>query len=128
MFDKYLICEETVTNRTQDNEIVGFEMEVRLAYYRSLGLSMVEQLDLTVDDTDIPRDDIFFELRGKRFSLDDMETTYDETWEMGERATLFVRQPGGLSSGKHTIKLTEHLRISYLPFLLRGADAKVVNI
>lgn len=128
MFDKYLICEETLRNRHEGNATTGFEFDVRLAYYRGLGLSMVEDLVVTVDGEAVSREAIRFELRGKSYSLDELETEYEAVWEMGERAKLFVRKPGGLSTGEHTVTLTEQLRIAYLPFPLMGNDRKVVTL
>ena len=55
MFDRYMILEDTVRNVRRDGEVVGFEFGARIAYYRGLGLSMVEGLNVTVDGETVRR-------------------------------------------------------------------------
>ena len=128
MFDKYMIVEDGFTNVVEDGEVTGFQFGARLPYYRGLGLSMVENLAITVDGEPVPREDIRVTLHGNTYSLDEMETEYEDRWEMGEVGTVTVRRPGGLTPGEHTIELVEYLRISYLPFTLTGRDAKVLTL
>jgi hypothetical protein len=52
MFDKYIVCEEGF--RARDDGRPGGVVEVRMPYYRGLGLSMVEAVDLVVDGTPVP--------------------------------------------------------------------------
>ena len=117
MFDHRIICEEGFRNVSEGGEVVGFEFLARLPYYRGLGLSMVENLAVTVDGEDIPREDIRFSVRGRSWTLDALETCHDDRWNFGEKARITVMRAGGLSSGRHKLKLAERLRISYLPFV-----------
>lgn len=126
MFDRYMICEETVRNVRKDARIVGFEFGARIAYYRGLGLSMVENLTVTLDGEKIPRDQLRFTVSGKTFTLDQMETEYETRWEFGDVATVTVLKEGGLPSGSHKLELLEELRIAYMPFPLTGRDSKTI--
>lgn len=117
MFDHRIICEEGFRNVSEGGTITGFEFQARLPYYRGLGLSMVEDLSVTVDGVEVPREDIRFSVRGRSWTLDELETCYDDRWNFGEKATIFVARPGGLAAGRHQLKLAERLRISYLPFV-----------
>ena len=128
MFDRYLICEETARNVTEGGKTTGFQFGARIAYYRGLGLSMVENIGVSVDGEAVPPENIRFTVTGGTFTLAQMETEYDARWEFGEVATVTVLRPGGLSAGEHKIELTEQMRIAYLPFPLTGRDAKVVRI
>jgi Domain of unknown function (DUF6379) len=116
MFDHYMICSDRFRNIVENGQVTGFEFGARLPYYRGLGLSMVEDIAISVDGSAVPREDVRFSVRGKNWTLPELENEGDERWEMGEVATLRVRKPGGLSRGKHKIELAERLRISYLPF------------
>src|SRR5215469_16873559 len=116
MFDQYMICTDGFRNTLENGKVAGFEFGARLPYYRGLGLSMVEDIAITVDGDSVPREDIRFSVRGKSWTLEELENEGAERWEMGEVATLRVRKPGGLPSGKHKLELAERLRISYLPF------------
>lgn len=127
MFDRYLIVETGLKNRTQDGRVVGFQFGARLPYYRGLGLSMVEDLKVSVDGEPVASEDVRLELRGRTWSLAQLETEYEERWEMGEVAQVLVAHSGGLSPGPHRLELVEQLRISYLPFPLIGKDTKTVT-
>jgi hypothetical protein len=79
-----------------------------------------------VDAEEFPREAIRVTLRGNTYSLDQMEQEYEERWEFGEEGLVTVQKPGGLTPGLHKIELEDTLRISYLPFMLIGADNKVL--
>jgi hypothetical protein len=128
MFDRYMICADTVRNLTSNGAVVGFEFGARIAYYRGLGLSMVEDLVVTVDGDRIPRDRIRFTVGDRTFSLDEMETEYEARWEFGELARVSVLKEGGLPPGQHNLELMEQLRVSYMPFPIQGRDAKKVTV
>lgn len=116
MFDKHMICDDSLSNLVEGGEVVGFTFQARLPYYRGLGLSMVEELGVTVDGAAIDRAAVSLTLRGKTWTLDELETEYVERWNFGEAGQITVRHPGGLTPGVHTVELAERLRISYLPF------------
>ncbi len=128
MFDKYMIMETGFCNVFQEQEVIGFQLQARLPYYRGLGLSMVEDIRITVDGNAVPREAIRFTTLGKTYSLEEMETEMVGRWEFGEVATLTINQPGGLSSGQHEIELVEQLRISYLPFPSITKDKKTLAL
>ncbi len=128
MFDKYMICETGFQNHQSGGQVTGFEFGVRLPYYRGLGLTMVENFEVSIDDKAIPREQLRFKLRNRSYTLVEMETAENEVWEMGEIAQLQVLQPGGLPPGRHKIDLAETLRISYMPFPITGRDSKTLAI
>ena len=116
MFEKYMICEDGFRNVGDASSPSGFQLQLRLPYYRGLGLSMVEDVAVTVDGEPVARSDIRLRLRDRSWSLDELENEFVERWEFGEKAIVEVRKPGGLSPGQHQVEATEKLRISYLPW------------
>ena len=128
MFDQYMICNDDFRNVTDGGAVTGFQIGARLPYYRGLGLSMVEEIAVSVDGEACPRESVRFGVRGRSWTLDEMEHETDERWEMGEVATVFVKRPGGLPPGEHRIELMERLRISYLPFPSITRDAKTLTL
>ena len=128
MFDKYMICEDTVRNVKRDGKVTGFEFGARLPYYRGLGLSMVEEVAVTVDGKAVPRSDVRLRIGERSWSLDELAGEFEARWEMGDVATVEVSLPGGLSAGQHSLQLMEQLRIAYLPFPLQGRDEKRITI
>ncbi|MFT4081676.1 MAG: DUF6379 domain-containing protein [Nocardioides sp.] len=114
MFDRYIVVEGSLRNRSDETgETTGFAVDARIPYYRGLGLSMVE-VDLTVDDEIIPRDQVSFVVHGNSYRSDEMDEVYDDRWGFTEAATLVVDRPGGLPAGEHRVSVLVSLRISYI--------------
>ena len=119
MMDNKMIVEDSLESSDK-----GFAFYGRLPYYRGLGLSMVENIAVTVDGEEIAREDVRFHVRGKTYSLDQMETVYDDRWNFGEKAKIIALKPGGLAPGKHRIDFAVRMRVSYLPFVPTTKDTK----
>lgn len=124
MMDNKMICTEQFENVTEDGKVVGFSFLGRLPYYRGLGLSMVENIIVSADGEEIARENIRFSVRGKTYTLDEMETVYDDRWNFGEKARIIALKPGGLAPGRHKIEFGVRMRISYLPFVPTTKDTK----
>jgi len=101
----------------------GFSFLGRLPYYRGLGLSMIEDIQVSVDGETLPREAIRFAVRGQTYTLDEMETCYDNRWNFGEKATIIALN-GGLSAGPHDVTFAVRMRVSYLPFVPTTKDTK----
>lgn len=119
MMDKLMIVEDSL-----ENVDGGFAFLGRLPYYRGLGLSMIEDIQVTVDGEAAARENVRFAVRGKTYTLDEMETVYDNRWNFGEKASIIVLKDGGLAPGKHTVELAIRMRVSYLPFVPTTKSAK----
>jgi hypothetical protein len=65
MFDQYMICELGFSNFNENGRPAGFQFGARLPYYRGLGLSMVEDISISIDGEPVPRENIFFSIRDK---------------------------------------------------------------
>jgi hypothetical protein len=123
MFDKYLIVEESLRNTP-----TGFAFDARLGYYRGLGLSMIEDLAVTVDGEAVPREAIRFDEGPGPLTLDEMENEFERRWNFGAVATISVERAGGLDEGEHQLSLSERLRVSYLPFPAMNTDTKTLRL
>ena len=55
MFDKYIIDPASVQNVGPADAPTGFSFVSKLGYYRGLGLSMVEDLEVAIDGEGRPR-------------------------------------------------------------------------
>ena len=128
MFDKYLIVDGSLRNVGPTDAPSGFAFEAKLGYYRGLGLSMVEELDVTIDGEAVPREAIRFDEGNGPLSLDEMETAFDRRWPFGAPATITVERDGGLAPGEHSLEFSQQLRISYMPFPSINSDAKSLTI
>ncbi|WP_324695742.1 DUF6379 domain-containing protein [Novosphingobium aerophilum] len=128
MFDKYLIDAASLRNTGPADAPTGFSFEAKLGYYRGLGLSMIEKLDVSIDGASLPRAAVRFDEGGGAITLDEMETAYDRRWPFGTAATILVDHPGGFPDGEHELALLQQLRVSYLPFPSINTDAKRVSL
>jgi len=61
-------------------------------------------LDLTVDGKRIPKEDVFFELRGQWICCAQMHTITDIFWYIMEEARLNFRSKPVLASGSHKVE------------------------
>ena len=55
LFEKYIICEDGFGNLYDEKgECTGFQLKVRLPYYRGVRLSLIDDLRITVDGKTYP--------------------------------------------------------------------------
>lgn len=128
MFDNKIIVADSLERLSKADGMEGFAVQARLPYYRGLGLSMVEDIAVTVDGEKMARDNVRFSVRGRSWSLDEMETEYGDRWNFGEKARILVQKPGGLAKGDHEIQVGVRMRISYLPFVPTTTDRKTMTL
>jgi len=124
MMDNKMICTDLFENVVENGETIGFAFLGRLPYYRGLGLSMIEDIAVSVDGEAAAREDVRFSVRGKTYTLDQMETVYDDRWNFSEKAKIIVLRAGGLTPGNHRIEFAVRMRVSYLPFVPTTKDTK----
>ena len=117
MMDNKMMVEGSLANYEDGGEVKGFKLLARLPYYRGLGLSMVEDIAIEIDGDKVAREDVRFHVRGKTYTLDQMETVFDDRWNFGEQATVIALRVGGLGEGEHEVTFAVRYRVSYLPFV-----------
>jgi hypothetical protein len=128
MFEPYVISDDGFMNVIKDGKIIGYQLKTRIAYYRGVPLSMVDKIELVVDDVLVLSDKIHFTVGDETFTLKEMETVTSTKWEFGQQATIFVDQPGGLKRGEHKIFLSQTTRVAYYPFPLEGRRTRFMTI
>lgn len=129
MFDNYVLSNNSLKNVKKDGQTTGYEMRTRITYYRGIPLSMVHDIQIEVDDKQVPREKIRFSLDGELyFTLDEMTTVTAYKWEYGQEAIIFVEQEGGLQEGQHKIKLTQVTRVAYIPVPFSGTQTKTMAV
>ena len=113
MFDKYMVLTRGFQNVLEKGSIVGFQIKVRITYYRGVYLSLIGGFDVTVDGEAFKRDQMRFTTGGRTYSFDELAKVEDVQWPFGEPATLTVLKPGGLKPGIHDVQVSETIRVSY---------------
>jgi hypothetical protein len=97
----------------------GFELDVHLNWYRSLPLSSVKTLELTIDGEPVATDEITCVLNGTEYTLDELAERWDELWYVLDAATLRVRRRPVRTGETADVSLKLGSRI---PYILVGPD------
>jgi hypothetical protein len=97
----------------------GFELDVHLNWYRSLPLSSVHTVELTVNGETIPREEITFSLNGTDYALDELGEHWETMWFVLDPATLRVRRALVRSGDEADVRIRLGNRI---PYILIGPD------
>lgn len=105
------LIEENSLRATPD----GFEVKVRLNWYRSLPLSCVEKVRLVIDGEEISPERIVFGINEHCYPLTALETKTAEYWFVLDSALLKVTAPGGITGGEeHDLEAEITLRAPYI--------------
>jgi hypothetical protein len=128
MYDKYLIVENEVKNIVSAGQVTGFQVGMRLPYYRGVVLSLVGGTVLSVDGEEINPEQMKVTLHGKTYPMIKLEDEPVEKWEFGEVGIVTVTKPGGLQKGDHKLEIRQHMKISYVPGGFWGGDIKTIKI
>lgn len=106
------------TNVVRDGSVIGYSFEIKQQYYRSITLSILRNIAVTVDGEAADRADVRLTVNGETFTLEECRTVVDPEyrWEFGDFATVTVLKEGGLKPGKHSILVHQSIAPSYMPF------------
>ncbi len=93
----------------------GLALSLTIPWYRSLWLSSVGTLKVTVDSEAVDAADLAFELAGTRFALDDLPDQSDVLWYLQEHPLLIVKRGTPIALGEsHEIEIFGELRLPYM--------------
>jgi hypothetical protein len=93
----------------------GFEVRLRLPYYRGLWTNLIDGAVVTVDGERFDTDDISWSIDGVSYTLDELRASADARWPVDVPAVLSVPRAEPLSIGFHDIEAELRLRMSYIP-------------
>jgi len=108
-------------NTRENGEITGFQLKIRLPYYRGVFLSQLRPGTLFVDGERFDRADIVWNIRGEDYTFEEMATDFKTHWNPTETAVLKVKKPGGLAQGWHDLKYGYCFTSSYMPPIMQKA-------
>ena len=113
--EKQVIQSVGFRNIVTEGKVTGFQLKIRLPYYRGVYLSQVKVGSLVVDGQEITKDHILWRLGGTDFTWQEMLTARQVHWHPLELVTLVVDLPGGLKQGFHDLKYSYCCTHSYMP-------------
>lgn len=115
MLEKDMIQSHGFRNVMEGGRTTGFQVRIRIPYYRGIWASLLEGADVTVDGKEFGRDGILWTLGDKTLTLAELEAASDVRWPFDVPAVLTVSKPGGLAVGMHDLRVEVAFRASYMP-------------
>ncbi|TXS91871.1 hypothetical protein FV139_14130 [Parahaliea maris] len=104
---------------------LGYEIDVHLAWYRSLPLSCVENISIRIADKAIPQDDIRISYNDKQLTVEELADLVDDWWFVQDPLTIQVNDNSPLSKGSRTsLQVTLDTRI---PYIIIGPETALVK-
>ena len=93
----------------------GLALSLTIPWYRSLWLSSVTALRLSLDGAPVPEEDLVFELEGTRYAIADLPQQSEVLWYLQQHPLLIVRrdEPAALGETHHVV-LHGELRLPYM--------------
>ncbi|HEX5858024.1 MAG TPA: DUF6379 domain-containing protein [Microbacterium sp.] len=93
----------------------GLALSLTLPWYRSLWLSSVGTLSVTIDGEPIDPADVTFELAGERYALDELPQQSEVLWYLQEHPLLIIRREHPVALGEtHDVEIFGELRLPYM--------------
>jgi len=113
--EKQVIQSVGFRNISEGGKVTGFQVKIRLPYYRGVFLSQVKVGSIVVDGEEITKDHILWRLNGSDYTWQEMLKAGNVHWNPLELVTLVVDKPGGLAQGYHDLKYSYACTHSYMP-------------
>lgn len=93
----------------------GLALRLTIPWYRSLWLSSVSTLALTIDGEPVNEEDLAFDLGGRRYALAELPQQSDVLWYLQEHPLLIVKRQHPVALGEeHDVVLHGELRLPYM--------------
>ncbi|GAA1981260.1 C-glycoside deglycosidase beta subunit domain-containing protein [Microbacterium pumilum] len=93
----------------------GLALSLTIPWYRSLWLSSVGTLQVSIDGEPADAADLAFELAGARYVLDDLPDQSDVLWYLQEHPLLIVKRDIPVTLGEsHEVEIFGQLRLPYM--------------
>lgn len=114
MFERFLVREDSLHNVVENGEIVGFSLAVRNANYRGVYLSLHNGYYLSIDGVEYGKDVQSFGINGQApRSFDEIKKAVHEHWDYDDEGILHIRKFGGLTAGKHDVRIQQSVLAAY---------------
>ena len=81
MFEKYIVVEEGFQNVRENGQITGFQVRARIAEWRGMPLSMIEDVSVRVDGEEFPRENTSLSVGGHTYPVTTMKNEAEARWD-----------------------------------------------
>ena len=100
----------------------GIAVSVQLPWYRSLWLSAVDDVAVTVNGEAIPTDRLRFELQGREYRIEELPEQWDTLWFVADRPDVVISLDDAPEAGeKIIVEVVLTMRLLYMQ-IMPGVD------
>jgi hypothetical protein len=100
----------------------GIAVSVQLPWYRSLWLSAVDDVAVTVNGEAIPTDRLRFELQGRLYRIEELPEQWVTLWFVADRPEVLIDLGRAAEQGeKLTVEVVLTMRLLYMQ-IMPGVD------
>jgi hypothetical protein len=93
----------------------GIAVSVQLPWYRSLWLSAVDDVEVTVNGTPVPKDRIRFELNGTSYRIEELPEQSETLWFVADRPDVVAHLDEVPAPGEAiTVEVVLTMRLLYM--------------
>lgn len=114
MLAPYTLLSRGFQNVKQNNQIIGFQVLVRIAYYQGIPLPKIGNFEAEVDGEKFGVDKMLFSVGRGTYTYEETAKAEDVRWNYGDLMTLTILKPGGLKPGTHDVYISQRIMPSYM--------------
>jgi hypothetical protein len=103
----------------------GYEVDLHLAWYRSLPLSCLEGIDLTINQETASRESLRVTVGDRQLGLDELPALDDEWWFVQDALTVYVPSSSTVARGEQAD--VDVILATRVPYIIIGPDAALVQ-
>jgi hypothetical protein len=105
-----VLAEDSLIRRSE-----GLGIAVTVPWYRSLWLSSVSDIAVTIDGSPIPREDLRVELGESTYRVEELQDQWDVLWFIQDRLIVVVPLDEPPAEGQQVdVEVTVDLRLPYM--------------
>jgi hypothetical protein len=93
----------------------GIAVSVQLPWYRSLWLSAVDDVEMTVNGVPVPKDRLRFELQGRSYRIEELPEQSETLWFVADRPDVVAQLDEVPGAGETiTVEVVLTMRLLYM--------------
>lgn len=115
MLERGTIQSSGFSNLGPEGARTGFRLRLRQPNYRGMRLSLIEGVDVVVDDEQFAAAGNRVLFQGQSYGLADLDSATETRWPVGETIDVLIDRPGGLLPGVHRVETIIWMRHPYFP-------------
>ena len=114
MYENYILLSRGFNNVVENGKIIGFQILVKIAYYRGVWLPLIKDLQVKVDGEEFGTDKILVTVGAHTYTFEETAEMVDVHWDFDKPLKLTVLKPGGLEPGVHEVFFSQSIAVSYM--------------